>query len=211
MKKRIYLFFLILITISVLYSEEYKTLQQEFDYYIENEDFSGIQKLKGKTYSYDNSRIDNTALVAYPVFSEINYNDANNYKNASIRIYTNNMKENFSIVYTVFSIKPKKKPKDYKGADTQINKIVLLNCEPGYRFKSYAACKYNEKGEIVLAGSVMCLRIAKILEDGSTEDITVWNEKKIPDYVIEIKSPDEFVVTKGKESQYFYYYDEKHY
>ena len=197
MKEKIFLMIAMFLVVSCMNCKESKTLQQELDYYIENEDFSGINHLTGKIFNYDNSRIDNTSLVAYPIFSEINYNDADNYRNASIRIYTNNMKKNFSIIYTAFSIKPQKKTKDYKGVDVQINKIVLLNCDPGYRFRSYAACKYNEKGEIVLAGSVMCLRKAKILEDGSTEDITVWYEKKIPEYVIEIRfsisNPDVFL------------------
>lgn len=205
-----YVLFLVGIIFSVN-CEEQKTLQQELDYYIVNEDFSGINHLTGKIFKYDYSRIDNTDLSAYPIFSEMNYNDENNYKNASIRIYSNNMKKNFSIIYTAFSVKPKKKPKDYKGADIQINKITLLKCDSGYRLRPYAACKYNEKGEIVLAGSVMCLRKAKILDDGSTEDITVWYEKRIPEYVIEIKSPEEFIILKGEDSEYFYYYDENHY
>ena len=188
-----------------------KDLQQIFDEYIESGNYDGIQALKGKFFVYEKTRIDNTSLDSYPIFQENNYNDENNYRDASVSIYTNNKKRNLSIIYTKFSVRPKKKPKDYKGADTQINEIVLLQCEPGYRFIPYAACKYNDKGEMVLAGSVMCLRKAKILEDGSTEDITVWNEKKIPEYVVEIKSPEEFVITKGENSEYFYYYDENHY
>ena len=188
-----------------------RNLQQIFDEYIKNENFDGIKALQGKSFIYEKTRIDNTSLSSYPIFQENNYNDELNYKNAAICVYTNRTKRNYSVIYTEFSVRPKKKPEDYKGADTQINKIALLNCEPGYRFIPYAACKYNEKGEIVLAGSVMCLRQAKILEDGSSEDITVWYEKKIPEYVVEIKSPEEFVITKGNDSEYFYYYDENHY
>ena len=189
-----------------------KTMQQEFDYYIQKEDFEGIKKLKGKYFSYENTRIENTSLVAYPIFQGEKYDNEKNYRDAAIEIYENSKKQEFIIVFLSYSISPKgKTPEDYKGADTQINEIALLNCQKGYRFIEYPACKYNEKGEIVLAGPVLCLRKAKILEDGTTEDITVWYEKKIPDYVIEIKSPEEFVISKGENSEYFYYYDEDHY
>ena len=47
-------------------------------------------------------------------------------------------------------------------------------------------------------------------EDGSFEDTTVWYKKIVPDYVIEVLSPEEFVITKGEDSEYFYYYDENH-
>ena len=55
------------------------------------------------------------------------------------------------------------------------------------------------------------LREAKINPDGTYENITVWYKKIVPDYVVEVLSPEEFIITKGEDSEYFYYYDENHY
>ena len=212
MKKLITCTIMVLLMILSVSCKEKKSMQEEFDYYIENEDFEGIKKLEGKYFKYAETRSFDNQLLAktYAICSDIDFDIKNLYRDASIVVYTNKMKPNFSIVYTEFSVRPIKKPKNYKGVDTQIDKIMLINTEPGYCLFSYAACKYDENGEIVLAGPVMCLRKAKIYEDGSTENITVWNKKLTPDYVIEIESPDKFTVTKGEDSEYFYYYDENH-
>ena len=83
-----------------------KDLQQIFDEYIESGNFDGIQALKGKFFVYEKTRIDNTSLDSYPIFQENNYNDENNYRDASVSIYTNNKKRNLSIIYTKFSVRP---------------------------------------------------------------------------------------------------------
>lgn len=87
----------------------------------------------------------------------------------------------------------------------------MLDCEPGYRLIEYPACKYDENKNIVKAGPVLCFLKAKINEDGTIENTTVWYKKIVPEYVVEVKSDGEIVVTKGENSEYFYYYDENHY
>ncbi len=211
MKKIIYLIMFSLIAVMFLSCKEKKTLQQEFDSYIENEDFEGTKKLKGKTFAYENTRIENTLISGYPIYDEINYNTDNFYKDALVERYINKANINFTIVYTCFFVRPRIKPKGYKGADTQILDITMLNCESGYRLIEYPACKYDENKNIVKAGPVLCFLKAKINEDGSIENTTVWYKKIVPEYVVEIKSDGEIVVTKGENSEYFYYYDEDHY
>ncbi|MCR4948783.1 MAG: hypothetical protein K6A15_06495 [Treponema sp.] len=212
MKKILFCIINIFIMFYTSCKELQKTMQQEFDYYIENEDYIGIKKLKGRYFTYENTRIDNTSLDTYPIFLEENFNNEKFYRNAAVEIYENKSNPEFIVFFLTYNISPRgKKPKGYKGADTQINEIALLKCKKGYRFISFPACKYNEKKEIVLAGSVLCLRKAKVLEDGTLENITVWNEIKTPDYVIEIQNPENFIISKGEDSEYFYYYDENHY
>ena len=186
-----------------------KPLQELFDEYIEKEDFEGIKTLKEKFFSHDLAAIDN--LNSHVIFFRQNFNTETHWRNPKISFYQNNIKQNVAIFYLKYSIFPKgKKPEGFKGADTQINEITLLKCEEGYKFHLYGACKYNEDGEIVMAEDVFCLRKSKIYEDGSFEDTTVWYKKIVPDYVIEVLSPEEFVIMKGEDSEYFYYYDENH-
>lgn len=188
-----------------------KPLQELFDEYIENEDFEGIKSLKGKFISYDLAQIDNDRLSSHVIFFRQWFDTETYWRDPSICFYQNNIKQNFAIFYLDYAMVTKgKKPEGYKGADTQINEIALLKCDEGYKFHLYGACKYNEDGEIVMAEDVFCLRKSKIYEDGSFEDTTVWYKKIVPDYVIEVLSPEEFVITKGEDSEYFYYYDENH-
>lgn len=187
-----------------------KPLQELFDEYIEKEDFEGIKTLKGKFFRHDLAAIDN--LNSHVIFFRQNFDTETHSRNPKMSFYQNNIKQNVAIFYLKYSIYPKgKKPEGFKGADTQINEIALLKCEEGYKFHLYGACEYNEKGEIVMAEDVFCLRKSKIYEDGSFEDTTVWYKKIVPDYVIEVLSPEEFIITKGEDSEYFYYYDENHY
>lgn len=187
-----------------------KPLQELFDEYIENEDFEGIKSLKGKFFRHDLAAIDN--LNSHVIFFGQRFNTETHSRYPSICFYQNKIKQNIVIIYLEYAIMPKgDKPEGYKGLDTQINEIALLKCEEGYKFHLYGACEYNENGEIVMAEDVFCLRKAKIYEDGSFEDTTVWYKKIVPDYVIEVLSPEEFVITKGEDSEYFYYYDENHY
>ena len=186
-----------------------KPLQELFDEYIEKEDFEGIKTLKGKFFSHDLAELDN--LDNRNIFFRQNFNTETHWRHPSICFYQNNIKQNVAIFYLDYAIFPKgKKPEGFKGADTQINEITLLKCEEGYKVHLYGACKYNEDGEIVMAEDVFCLRKSKIYEDGSFEDTTVWYKKIVPDYVIEVLSPEEFIITKGEDSEYFYYYDENH-
>ena len=188
-----------------------KPLQELFDEYIENEDFEGIKSLKGKFISYDLAQIDNDRLSSHVIFFGQRFDTETHSRYPKMSFYQNKIKQNVAIIYLKYSVIPNGKiPEGVKGADTQINEITLLKCEEGYKFHLYGACKYNEDGEIVMAEDVFCLRKSKIYEDGSFEDTTVWYKKIVPDYVIEVLSPEEFVITKGEDSEYFYYYDENH-
>lgn len=80
--------------------EPQKTMQQEFDYYIENEDYEGIKKLKGKYFTYEKSRIDNTSLDAYPIFLEENFNNEKFYRNAAVEIYENKSNPEFIVFFS---------------------------------------------------------------------------------------------------------------
>lgn len=188
-----------------------KPLQELFDEYIEKEDFEGIKTLKGKFISYDLAQIDNDRLSSHVIFFRQWFDTETYWRDPKMSFYQNKIKQNVAIIYLKYSVIPNGKiPEGVKGADTQINEIALLKCEEGYKFHLYGACKYNEDGEILMAEDVFCLRKAKIYEDGSFEDTTVWYKKIVPDYVIEVLSPEEFIITKGEDSEYFYYYDENH-
>lgn len=59
MKKSILIIISFFLVLSCTNKKPTKTLVQEFDYYIENEDYEGIKKLNGKYFTYENCRKNN--------------------------------------------------------------------------------------------------------------------------------------------------------
>lgn len=176
MKKLITCTIMVLLMILSVSCKEKKSMQEEFDYYIENEDFEGIKKLEGKYFKYENTRrFDNQLLSqSFSIFSNINFSTEKAFKLASIEIYTNKTKPNLSIIYTKFTVSPKKKPKNYKGADSFITDIQLLQCRDGYEFFIDATCCVEENGKIKSSSDhVFTIRELKTGSDGLLENVQV--------------------------------------
>ena len=217
MKKNI---FFIVFASMILFSCEKKqdipysstTLQDDFDNVISNNDYEGIKLLKGKKYLHSNSGLDYGTSGGYSLSFEKGIDSENQQEFFSLSYYIPQGREDYFVIFlTKAFYKDIEELRKNGGASIELTNIQLFQARKGYTYFLFHACYLDEYGDIQNAPNVFCLRESKVNTDGSYENITVWYKKIVPDYVIEVLSPEEFVITKGEDSEYFYYYDENHY